>query len=66
MILEKGGKYMTNPRVCLYIKDEEILSHIRKNRNHSEYVERAVRFYEENKDILKKISDALLLNEKPS
>lgn len=48
-------------KFCIYIKDESILATFSLQKNKSEYVERAIRFYEENKDIVAKLADALIL-----
>lgn len=48
-----------NPRFCIYIKDKEILALLSNQNNKSEYVERAIRFYEENKDALSKLANVL-------
>lgn len=40
-------------RYCIYIKDEDVIRKINATKNRSEYVERAVRFYMENKDVIK-------------
>ena len=47
-------------RFCVYIKDDTILSLIQSQKNKSEYVERAIRFYEENKNIVARLADALM------
>ena len=46
-------------RFCVYIKDEEIEPLIKSKKNKSEYVERAIRFYEDNKDIVNKLAECL-------
>lgn len=53
-------------RFCLYIKDEELLPIIQAKKNRSEYVERAIRFYEDNKDIISKLADCLIKEETES
>lgn len=49
-----------NNRFCVYIKDDAIMSLIQSKKNKSEYVERAIRFYEENKNIVARLADALM------
>lgn len=51
-----------NPKFCIYIKDVEILKLVNQQKNKSEYVERAIRFYEDNKDALVRIANALEKN----
>lgn len=46
-------------RYCIYIKDEVVIEAMDKNKNKSEYVERAVRFYIENKDVIKSYANDL-------
>ncbi|MEG0086549.1 MAG: hypothetical protein RR817_08755 [Niameybacter sp.] len=47
------------PRMTLYIKDEEIRNFIRSKKNRSDYVTKAIQFYEANKDILVRLTIAL-------
>ena len=47
-------------RFCVYIKDENVLRIIKSQKNKSEYVERAICFYEENKNIVARLADALM------
>lgn len=49
-----------NNRFCIYIKDKEILEIIDKEINKSEYVERAIRFYEQNKDIVERLANIII------
>lgn len=56
--------YEPTPRFAIYIKDKEICKIVRSQRNKSEYVERAIRFYIDNKDIVSKLANALLEKEK--
>lgn len=49
-----------NPKFCIYIKDEEVLKLVNEQKNKSEYVERAIRFYEQNKDIIERIAKTLI------
>lgn len=53
---------MESRRFCVYIKDEEIYKLISKTPNRSAYIERALRFYIENKDVLPKVLEALAKN----
>lgn len=50
----------TNPRFVIYIKDHDIRNMLHTKQNRSEYVERAIRFYEENKDVVSKLANILL------
>lgn len=52
-----------NSRFSIYIKDEKISEVMNSQRNKSEYVERAIRFYEDNKDALNKLAN--VLNKEP-
>lgn len=49
-----------NPRFVVYIKDENIRELLYNRKNRSEYVERAIRFYEDNKDVVSKLANILL------
>ena len=51
-----------NPRFVIYIKDENLRSMLYNKKNRSEYVERAIRFYEDNKDVVSKLANILLSN----
>lgn len=46
-------------RYCIYVKDEIVIKAMNANKNRSEYVERAVRFYIENKDVIKDYANDL-------
>ena len=46
-------------KFCIYIKDAEIVKIVSSQKNKSEYVERAIRFYEENKNVVVRLLDAL-------
>lgn len=48
-----------NRRFAIYIKDDEICKLLNERRNRSEYIERAVRFYIENKDIIPQLLTAI-------
>lgn len=53
---------MSSRKFCIYIKDEEIYKLISKTQNKSAYVERAIRFYLDNKEIMPKLVEALSRN----
>lgn len=59
----KGMFNMGSSKFCLYVKDETLAYIMRNEKNKSAYVERAIRFYEDNKDIIPKLAKTLLVEE---
>lgn len=49
-----------NPRFVIYVKDYELRKMLHDQKNRSEYVERAIRFYEDNKDVVSRLANILL------
>ncbi|MEG1929464.1 MAG: hypothetical protein RR090_12755 [Niameybacter sp.] len=47
------------PHITLYVKDQEIRQLIKSQKNRSDYVTKAIRFYLDNKDFLARIATAL-------
>lgn len=50
-------------KFCIYIKDDDLLQIVQSQKNKSDYVQRTIRFYEENKDIVKRLANVLIEGE---
>ena len=49
-----------NPRISIYVRDKQIYELITSQDNKSGYVEKAIRFYEENKNLVERLANILI------